>query len=306
MITRRKSKVIQCDVMTLSFGIRPFDFPDFMQMIKKGDLDISEINYIDVVSSTFQQTEALFQHFEITCDLAYVLPDLLNVDVIERLNDLKTLNNYSCSVHLPLWGIELAAPNLHIRKASIDCIVDAINLTKPLNPICWVIHATGSLISEFNQIDLPESGKIFLNNHFANQAKESLEEILIRTEIAPRKLAVENVEFPFDQMEECIEELDLSICFDTGHLQAGFSGYLDGGVLEFVERYYNRIVELHLHDGKLPRIDHSPLGYFDLPVKELLNYLLERNFKGPIVFELSPEEVNESILYIKKNIPNAL
>ena len=292
--------------MNLSFGIRPFDFTDFIKMIKEGNLDISAIKYIDVVSSTFQQTEALFQHFEITCDLAYVLPDLLNDEVIEKLNDLKTLNNYSCSVHLPLWGIELAAPNLHIRKASIDCIVDAINLTKPLNPICWVIHATGSLTSEFNQTDLPELGKIFLNQHFANLAKESLEEILIQTKIAPRKLAVENVEFPFDQMEECIEDLDLSICFDTGHLLAGFSGYLNVGVLEFVERYYNRIVELHLHDGRLPRIDHKPLGYFDLPVRDLLNDLLERNFKGPIVFELNPEEVNESILYIKKNIPNAL
>lgn len=292
--------------MNLSFGIRPFDFTDFIQMIKEGNLDISAVKYIDVVSSTFQQIEALFQHFEITCDLAYVLPDLLNDDVITKLKDFQTLNNYSCSVHLPLWGIELATPNLRIQKASIDCIVDAINLTKPLNPICWVIHATGAFVSEFTQINLPELGKVFLNQQLANLAKESLEEILIQTEIAPRKLAVENVEFPFDQMEECIEELDLSICFDTGHLMAGFSGYLDGGVLEFVEKYYNRIIELHLHDGRLPRIDHKPLGYFDLPVKELLNDLLERNFKGPIVFELNPEEVNESILYIKKNIPNAL
>ncbi len=169
-----------------------------------------------------------------------------------------------------------------------------------------MIHATGAFVSEFTQINLPELGKVFLNQQLANLAKESLEEILIQTEIAPRKLAVENVEFPFDQMEECIEELDLSICFDTGHLMAGFSGYLDGGVLEFVEKYYNRIIELHLQDGRLPRIDHKPLGYFDLPVKELLNDLLERNFKGPIIFELNPEEVNESILYIKKNIPNAL
>ena len=40
---RRKSKVIQRDVMDLSFGIRPFDFTDFIKMIKEGNLDISAI-----------------------------------------------------------------------------------------------------------------------------------------------------------------------------------------------------------------------------------------------------------------------
>ncbi|MFX0084492.1 MAG: cobamide remodeling phosphodiesterase CbiR [Candidatus Hodarchaeota archaeon] len=290
--------------MVFNFGIRPFEFIDFIKMIEEGNLNISKVNYLDVVSSSFLNNEISFHHFEITCDLAYVIPGFFNEDLIVQINEFKLKKNYSCSVHLPLWGIELASPNKYIRKASIDCIIDAIKLTKPLNPICWVIHATGALVSEFTQINIPKIGKTFMNRRFASIAQNSLLEIIEKTNIDTRKLAVENVEFPFRLMEDCINNLDLSICLDTGHILAGYSG--DWDILEFVENYYERIVELHLHDGRKPRIDHKPLGNFDLSVKELFNDLLKRNYDGPIVFELSPEHVNESIIYIKENVPKAL
>ncbi len=289
--------------MTLRFGVRPFEFPDFIGMIEKEKLDISSVNYTDVVKDSLQGN---FNHFEITGDLAYVLPGLLSKDVINQLIEFKTSNNFSCSVHLPLWAIELASPNDHIKNASIKCLVDAIELTRKLDPICWIIHATGALISEFTRINLPNFAKSFMTRMFASTAQESLEQIIDQTNVPPRKLAVENVEFPFREMEGCLEALDLSICFDTGHLLAGYSGEWKGGVMDFFESYQDRIIELHLHDGTKPRIDHKPLGEYDLPVSELLKLLLEVNFSGPIVFELDLDEVEKSMTYIKNNIPEVL
>jgi len=52
-----------------------------------------------------------------------------------------------------------------------------------------------------------------------------------------------------------------------------------GNILDFVERFYNRIIELHLHDGKYPRIDHKPLGTYKLPTIELLTKLNKKNLK---------------------------
>lgn len=104
--------------MGLCFGVRPFEFQDFIGMIQKGQLDITSVNYTDVVKNSLQGN---FHHFEITADLAYVLPRLLNKDVIDQLNEFRISNNYTCSVHLPLWSIEIASPNVHIRKASIEC-----------------------------------------------------------------------------------------------------------------------------------------------------------------------------------------
>ncbi|MFX0013177.1 MAG: cobamide remodeling phosphodiesterase CbiR [Promethearchaeota archaeon] len=288
--------------MVLLFGVRPFEFQDFIGMIEQGKLDISSVNYTDIVKASLQDG---FQHFEITGDLAYVLPGLLRKDVIDQLNEVRIINNYSCSVHLPIWAIELASPNVHVKKASIDCLVESIELTRHLKPICWIIHATGALVSEFSLLNLPSYVKSFISAQFALAAQKSIAEIIDRTNIPSRKLAVENVEFPFRVMEECIEELDLSICFDTGHLLAGYSGEWNG-VLDFFEMYAERIIELHLHDGAAPRIDHQPLGTYDLPVKDLFERLLEVQFSGPIVFELDLIDVRNAMTYIKENIPEAL
>lgn len=289
----------------LRFGIRPFEFEDFFRMIEQGKLDISRVSYVEVARASLQDS---FKHFEVTADLAYVLPGLLSAGVIDEITDFKMKNGYSCSVHLPLWSIELASPNNYTRNASIDCLVEAIELTKSLDPICWVIHATGALVSEFirEMQHIPRFATDFMNNQFVTTAQDSLEQIIDRTNLSPRKLAVENVEFPFQAMEECIETLNLSVCFDTGHLLAGYSGEWENGVFDFFETYNDRIIELHLHDGRKPRIDHKTLGRYDLPVRDLLLHLIGSNFSGPIVFELSLEEVKESMAYIKENVPEAL
>ena len=120
-------------------------------------------------------------------------------------------------------------------------------------------------------------------------AFESIEEILDQTNTPPWKLAVENVEFPFRAMEDVLETLDLSICLDTGHLIAGFSGEWENEAMDFFESYQNRIVELHLHDAfrNSKKDGHKPLGKCDLPVRELLITLLDKQFSAPIMFELT-------------------
>ncbi|MFX0184327.1 MAG: TIM barrel protein, partial [Candidatus Hodarchaeota archaeon] len=177
-----------------------------------------------------------------------------------------------------------------------------------LNPICWIIHATGSLIAELSRLDLPSFPKKFMISRFSSVALESIEKILDQTNIPSRKLAVENVEFPFRAMEDVLETLDLSICFDTGHLIAGFSGEWENGEKEFFESYQDRIVELHLHDAfrNSGKDGHKPLGKCDLRVRELLITLLDKQFSGPIVFELTLEGVRESMNFIRLNVPEAL
>jgi len=270
-------------------------------MIENGQLDMANVNYLDVAEKSLKMVD--FQHFEFTADLVYVLPGLITEEVMTQLKEFKNKNNYSCSVHLPLWAIELASPNEKIKTASTDCLIKTIELTKRLNPECWIVHATGALISEFTRLNLPAFAKDFMTNHFVSIASQSLEKILDDTGVSSRKLAVENVEFPFRSMMETIENLDLSICFDTGHLLAGFSGKWNNGVLKFIEMYQNRIIELHLHDGKEPRIDHKPLGRYNLPVRELFKTLIDVGFTGPLVFELNLSEIKESIVYIKKFVP---
>ncbi|NHJ49325.1 MAG: sugar phosphate isomerase/epimerase [Asgard group archaeon] len=287
--------------MPLKFGNRPFDFSDFFTLIMNGKIDLSNINYIDVMRNSI---DAGFKHIEITGDLPYVLPGILSPDEIDQLVEIKKKENVSFSVHLPLWGIEPAAFSEHIRDGSVNTLVECIELTKPLEPICWVLHPTGALTVEFMTMNLPDFAKGLIASQFSSFAEESIRKLLDKTGISSRKLAVENIEFPFEEMESIIEENDLSICFDTGHLLAGFSG--DIKILDFIDRYFDRITELHLHDGAFPRIDHKPLGKHDLPVKELLLKLNDKKFSGPLVFELTLKEAQESMDFIKKHVPEIL
>jgi sugar phosphate isomerase/epimerase len=248
--------------------------------------------------------DAGFKHIEITGDLPLVLPGILSPEEINQLVKIKKKNNLTFSVHLPLWAIEPAAFSKHIRDGSINTMVDCIELTKPLDPICWVLHPTGALTVEFLHMNLPDFAKGLIAGQFSSFAEESIVSLLEKTNISSEKLAVENIEFPFEEMVPIIEEHNLSICFDTGHLLAGYSGELE--VLDFINSYYDKIVELHLHDGASPGIDHKSLGTHDLPVRDLLLLLNEKNFTGPLVYELTFKEALESMEYIKKHVPEVL
>ncbi|MBY8999546.1 MAG: sugar phosphate isomerase/epimerase [Candidatus Heimdallarchaeota archaeon] len=287
--------------MGLLFGIRPFEFSDFFELFKDGNLDLSRLNYVEIVRKNI---DAGFKHIEITGDLAYVLPGVLTQAIIEDLVKIKEEESISFSVHLPLWAIEPAAFAPEIRKASVEIFVNCINLTKPLDPLCWVMHPTGSLTVEFMNMNLPEFAQAIMMQQFTLYATEAIKQTLELTGIEPRKLAIENIEYPFDIMYPIIQQLDLSICFDTGHLLAGFSGNM--GVIEFLENYYCRIIEFHIHDGEYPRVDHKVLGKHKLPVRELLLNLIDKNYQGPLVYELNHQESLESMEYVKKNVPEAL
>ena len=93
-----------------------------------------------------------------------------------------------------------------------------------LQPEVYVFHATGALASEFYRMRLPEMARAFILRQFQNNARESIQAILSETSLASRQLAIETIEFPFELTVELAEQLDLSMCLDTGHVLVGFPG----------------------------------------------------------------------------------
>jgi sugar phosphate isomerase/epimerase len=169
----------------------------------------------------------------------------------------------------------------------------------------YVLHATGAVAAEFFRMQIPELARALLMRQFQNAARDSLKQILSATNLSGRKLAIETIEFPFELTLEMAEDLDLSICFDTGHVLVGFSGPVD--LFDALERCLPRLGEVHLHDGPWQGPnqdigygeDHQPLGSGDLDVRHLLNRLESAGFDGPIIFELRTEEALASLEYIR-------
>ena len=188
----------------------------------------------------------------------------------------------------------------------MDAILDVMEAVEPLEPEVYVLHATGALAAEFYRMRLPQTAKSLALKQFQGGAINSIQTILEEAEIPSRKLAIETIEFPLELTLEIADLLDLSICLDTGHVLAGFSGAINFD--DALDVCLPRLAEVHLHDspdymrtGQLGYgKDHQPLGEGDLPTKRLINHLQKRNFNGPVIFELSVGDAQQSITHLEK------
>lgn len=294
----------------MRFGITPLELSNVIEIIgDKGTPDFSRFDFANIIRNTHSRG---FSLMEITMDVSYVMPGGLTKNTIQALLHLKKELGLSYTAHLPLWAIEPATPNQYIREASVECLVDAIELVKPLNPEVYVLHSTGALAAEFSRMQLPSLFTQMAKDYFKSNSQKSVQSILEQTDLPSQKLALENVEFPFETTWQVAEELDTSVCFDTGHVLAGYSGEIE--IMEFLDRYFSRIKEIHLHDGGhqavdlglTHRFDHQALGTGELPIATFLNELQKRNYQGIIIFELTVSEALESLNAIRTCLPEFL
>lgn len=247
-----------------------------------------------------------FALIELNTDLNVFFPDSFGLPTIRRLQALRESRGLSYTVHLPLWSVEPSTPVQWVRAGSVETLVDAILRLAPLEPETYVLHATGALAAEFYRMAIiPDEARPLVVGMFQGHATHSVKELLRRTQIPSRAIAVETGEFPFDLTLALAEELDLSLCFDTGHVLAKYPGPV--AFEEALQRSLPRLAEVHLHDGyyrpqadgTIRRDDHLPLGEGDLPLDFLLDTLKEAGFQGPVIFELTIQEAKASLDYLR-------
>jgi len=294
----------------LRFGIQPFEFSTIIGIVSEdGSFDVSRLSIPAIVKRCIEKG---FRVIELGLDLGYVLPGSINKKTIEQLARMKQTEGIAYTVHLPLWSIEPASPNEFIRKASVEAMADAVKLCEPVKPEAYVVHATSALAAEFSRLEIPAFYKDFISNHMVGITEKSIKELLQSTNMDPKKLAVETVEFPFKFMKRIINEYDLSVCFDTGHTLAGYPGNYT--IRGFLEEYFDKIIDIHLHDGyheekgkgmKIMK-DHLPLGEGRLPIVEMFEFLKDNNYSSPLILELTLAQAIQSLQVIHKLYPSAL
>ncbi|MFW9911193.1 MAG: cobamide remodeling phosphodiesterase CbiR [Candidatus Thorarchaeota archaeon] len=291
----------------MRFGAVAIEFiPAVQKLIADGVPDFSRINLVDIVRDV-----VAIEHIkviEFTIEMEHMVPGSITPKIISQLVDLKDELGVSYTVHLPIWSIELASFNPFIRSGGVESICHSIKASEPLEPETYVLHASGSLAAEFLRNNTSEPMRLLVCGYMTEFSMKSVEEIISKTEIDPRKLAVENIEFPFEFTRDIVDEYGTGICFDTGHALTKQSG--DESVLEFYRRHRDRIVEVHLNDGidiKTPGKyeDHLAIGKGELPVRDFLLELRKDDFKGPLIFELTTEEIIESLQTIREVVPEA-
>jgi sugar phosphate isomerase/epimerase len=269
--------------------------------------DIASFDHAGLAGSL---AEKGFNPIELGGDLGMFLPQAYSPEAVARLAALRA-GGLSYTVHLPLWSVEPSTPLVPVRRGSVEAIVQAIRTTRSLEPEVYVLHATGALAAEFYNMKISELARNLILGQFQNGARESIRSILAETGLPSRKLAVETIEFPLDLTLQLADELDLSVCLDTGHVLAGFPGWFD--LFEVVEKVLPRLAEVHLHDSKRMQVgtrgygeDHKPLGRGDLDLGRFLDRLAGADFRGPLVFELRVDEALESLNVVRSIRPKVL
>jgi sugar phosphate isomerase/epimerase len=274
-----------------------------------GEQVLARVAGFDQVAHVASLARYGFNPIELGGDLSIFLPHTFSPSVIEQLTKLKSKQEISFTVHLPLWSVEPSTPLDPVRRGSVQAVVQLLKATLPLEPEVYVLHATGALAAEFYRMNLPEVAKQIILRQFQEAARQSLKTILAETGIPSRKLAIETIEFPFDLTLKLAEELDLSICLDTGHVLSGFSGPVD--LFEVLEHCLPRLAEVHLHDSPWQESqqeieygrDHQALGTGDLDVGRFFDQLSADGFEGPIIFELGVEQALASLEMVRQVRP---
>jgi sugar phosphate isomerase/epimerase len=287
----------------LRFGISPLSLDLIIDKIlkEKGLAGFTQFSLSDLIEGV---AKAGYDHCEITLDIFQLFPIQITEEEIEKIKNIKQKYDITYSAHFPFISLELASPNKFIREGSINSIVDAYNTFIELEDDIevYVLHATGEFIA--NAMDFIMEPDIYpiAINLFADLSIQSIREIIKRTGIDRNKIAIENIVFPFEATVKIIDEVGTKLCIDTAHTLGEFSGERD--LVDIAEKYLDITAEIHLQDyAEKGLVDHGALGTGKNFPPEFLNLLHQRNFKGPIVFELPRSEALKSIEYIKKFAP---
>jgi sugar phosphate isomerase/epimerase len=171
-------------------------------------------------------------------------PDVSNLpdaDTIARLADVAEEQGVTYTVHFPL-DVRLGAASEAVRRRAVAHCRRIVELTAPLDPFGYAVHFDGS-----------ENGEQATDARGWRDALERSARDLAALGVAPEKLGVETLAYPFEQVADIAERHGFSVCLDIGHVQVAGR---DLG--EYLDRYLRRARVLHVH-GVREGQDHESL-----------------------------------------------
>lgn len=289
----------------MRFGITPLEAENVLSAFKEGK-GLESFQKFSFSSVILDAIERGYSHCEITLDIFEILPFPVRREDLEKLKEFKKKYDITYSAHFPIWSVELCSPNKFVREASVASLINSFKTFKFLEPDIevFVLHPSGSWAADVMYGQLDDKYKRFIGNLFVNFAVQSVKTLLHETKIESSKIAIENIEFPFDGTLEIINKLKgVKLCIDTAHFLGDFSGKVD--LIEIIKKYLDITSEIHLMDYNADHgWDHVALGTGTKPFPvEILKIIDDYGFRGPILFELTFDQAKKSLEFIRKNTP---
>lgn len=211
-----------------------------------------------------------------------VISYILSADTIARLAELAQQHDLTYTVHFPI-DRHLGSPDIEERRALQKQMLAIMESTRPLRPVAYILHLEGVT---------RESDHARVRT-WTNDIAEFLPALIERVG-NPTLLCVENLNYPFAWCEPLLNQFDLSVCIDLGHLWVG-----SDNVEAHLQRHLPRTRVIHLHGVRGGR-DH--LALTALPPKRLRSILNSIDkFTGVLTLEIfNYEGVRDSVVCLNQ------
>jgi len=230
---------------------------------------------------------------ELRADPGAAYPPGLGPDDRRRLRARLAEANLGCTVHVPIYGVNLASPIPSLAAASLGEVVGAVDLARDLGASLVVLHP-GHVDPDY----LPLDGERDLA---VRRFTWALEVVLARAGDLP--VAVENkqrsrgwdmVHTPDEHRVFLDRFPTLRACLDVGHLHTA-----GGDVRAYVRALGDRLAHVHLHDNRGDRDDHLPLGQGGVDWRGALEALEGAGYRGLVVLEIpDPQALRDSVALV--------
>lgn len=201
---------------------------------------------------------------------------------LTSLCELKDELNVQYNIHMPT-DVDLSSPHEGERSLAVSTYYKVFDLARPLDPTTLTLH-------------IPyETSKHGKEDFWLTNAAKGLSDLL-ETGIDSRLISVETLDYPIGRLAPLIEEFDLSVCLDVGHVI--IHGW---DPLEVYKKFKDRISIIHLH-GVHEGCDHVSLDLMDLYHFGMVRTMLE-DFTGTLSLEVfSFEKLQRSLTFLKKTL----
>ena len=194
---------------------------------------------------------------------------------LRGLRELRARHGLTYSVHTPL-SASLASEDEARRAAGVREVLRVIDATRVLEPSAFVVHVyLGDEEGGARPSDMAA---------FRERAARSLRELLSHG-VSPRELCVEYLDYDLDLLVEVIEQLDLQVALDVGHLLRDGRDWR--GILE---RYLPRTRLIQWHGTEPGGRDHKSLEHVPhATARAIVECLLHADYAGVLTLEVFEE-----------------
>lgn len=163
------------------------------------------------------------------------ISNLPSNEVIGELKRICVEHNLTYTVHFPL-DLEPGSADANKRRRWKQQVLRIIELTRSLPVFGYVLHLPPDRIGATPSDDV---------NAWHSYLEESLSALANELPIDPSKICVETLAYPFDLVEDLVEQYGFSVTLDVGHLW--LMGY---DAVRATERLLKKTRICHLHGVK--------------------------------------------------------